>query len=167
MNKARDFVSLAIADFEALSEKEKGPLVLEIMDDQPILMGYLTNLADDFTDEEHEALVDSTIILINAFISAGIAVNMIPHQIVEEVIDEKLEQYAAAAEQEDLELKDLDQLSDSPKVFQDLKTRAIFNAKLAEESLEKQFNYSLILDTIVSMVERNAAQSLEGKSNED
>ena len=73
----------AIADYEAMTAAEQGKMVVQILEDQPVLMGFITNLADDFSDSEHEALVDSAVILIDAFVAAGIPVQMVPHQMVE------------------------------------------------------------------------------------
>lgn len=158
----KDFVAIAIADYEAMSDGEKGKMVVQILEDQPVLMGFVTNLADDFSDAEHEALVDSVAILINAFISAGIPVELVPHQMVEEVIQERVDSYEEQAEkrEEDLTKEDLNEISDSPLVFEDLRNRALF--KIQQQDGENGLNpeFVLILDTVVAIIERSVAYEI-------
>jgi len=160
----KDFVAMAIADYEAMSQPEQGKMVVQILEDQPILMGFITNLADDFSDAEHEALVDSAVILINAFISAGIPIELIPHQMLEEVINDRMDAYAAKADEEkDLAEGQVAKISDSPLVFEDLKNRAIFKTKEDEADEADRQNFFVALDTIISIIERSASISMEKK----
>ncbi len=146
--KKRDHIAEAIADYHAMDAQEQGQMIARVMEDQPYLMGFLTNIADDFNDEQHEALVDSVMILLNAFISAGLPVSMIPAPVVEEIIKEKTEAYEEADKHE--------VHTDSPKVFDDLKNRAIFKAKLDKAPVADQANFNLILDVLISLIERMA-----------
>ncbi|MDZ7845537.1 MAG: hypothetical protein U5L96_01455 [Owenweeksia sp.] len=157
----KDFVAEAIADYEAMKQEEQGQLLVQIMEDQPFLMGFITNLADDFSDSEHAVLVDSTVILINAFVSAGIPISMIPHQMLEEVINERVDSYEAHAD----ELQDdiARAVTDSPMVFEDLRNRALFKSNLKEEDLAARQKFSLILDTIIAIVERSISVEIEEK----
>ncbi len=161
----KDFVAEAIADYEAMKQPEQGKLLIQVMEDQPVLMGFLTNLADDFSDSEHEALVDSTVILINAFVSAGIPVAMIPHQMLEEVINERVDAYEKHADhiEEDIARE----VTDSPLVFEDLRNRALFKSDLKEEALAERQKFSLILDTVIAIVERSVAVEFEKKAGND
>lgn len=158
----KDFVAIAIADYEAMSQPEQGKMIVQILEDQPILMGFITNLADDFSDAEHEALVDSAVILINAFISAGIPLELIPHQMVEEVLTERLEAYEGKEDAiEGVAEKDIREISDSPLVFDDLKNRALFkiNGKPANEADHQ--NFLIALDGIIAIIERSASITIE------
>lgn len=159
----KDFVAEAIADYEAMSQEEQGQMLVQILEDQPILMGFITNLADDFSETAHSAIVDSAVILINAFIAAGIPVQMIPHQLVEEVIDEKVKSYEEKEQQNALDLETMMELSDSPLVFQDLKNRAFFKSNLKEQDRVTLQNFNIVLDTIISLIERAAATEIDGK----
>lgn len=151
----KDYVAQSIFDYEAMDNTEQGKLILEILEDQPVLMGFVTNLADDFGDEEHETIVDSIAILINAFIAAGIPVDMIPQEIVDEVIEEKVEGYNK--EEKDRQAD----LIDSPLVYEDLKARAIVKCKFEAEDIVSKDNFNMILNTIVSIVERAISHSLQ------
>lgn len=155
---------MAIADYEAMSKEEQGQMVVQVLEDQPVLMGFITNLADDFSDAEHEALVDSAVILINAFISAGIPVEMVPHQMVEEVILERADSYAEKAENKEvLSQQDLKSVSDSPLVFEDLKNRALFKIREQEGESEMNPEFILILDTVTAIIERSVAIEMSKK----
>lgn len=162
----RDLIAESIADYDAMKPEEQGKLLVQVLEDQPILMGYLTNLADDFSDSEHEALVESTLILINAFVAAGIPVSMVPHQIVEEVIKEKVDAYEQRDQQNALDAESMKAISDSPKVFEDLRNRAFFKAEIPVENVQGLYNFNVVLDTVISMVERSAAAEMENGPQE-
>ncbi len=160
----KDFVAMAIADFEAMTNEEKGQMIVQVLEDQPVLMGFITNLADDFSDPEHEALVDSAVILINAFISAGIPVEMVPHQMVEEVIQDRVDSYEEKAEKKDeLTPDDLKDVSDSPLVFEDLRNRALFKIQEQEEEPGLNPEFILILDTVIAIIERSVSLEMNKK----
>ncbi len=161
----KDFVAEAIADYEAMKAEEQGKLIVQVLEDQPVMMGYLTNLADDFTEEEHEALVDSAVILINAFIAAGIPVEMVSHQMADEVIREKVDNYEEMAQADQLNSEGIKEIADSPVVFEDLRNRALFKSQLSEEKITDRHNFSIVLDTIISMIERSAAASIEERKS--
>tara|TARA_R110002072_G_scaffold188717_2_gene345388 strand:- start:4 stop:489 length:486 start_codon:yes stop_codon:yes gene_type:complete len=151
----KDFVAQSIFDYEAMNDGEQGKLILEILEDQPVLMGFVTNLADDFSDAEHETIVDSIAILINAFIAAGIPVDMIPQEIVDDVIEEKVEGYNKE------ESENEEELIDSPLVYEDLQARAVIKCKFqADDDLSKQ-NFNMILNTVISIVERSVSYSMQ------
>lgn len=157
----RDFVAEAIADYEAMAQEERSKLLLSILEDQPYLMGFLTNLADDFSDSVHEALVESTVILINAFVSAGIPVGAVPQAIIDEVVEEKVEQYEETGADEQTKEK-----RDSPLVFEDLRNRALFHSNLDVKDELSAHNFELVLNTIVSSIERAVAVEINSKSTE-
>lgn len=156
----KDFIAVAIADYEAMPPEEQAKLLIQILDDQPILMGFITNLSDEFSDDEHEALVGATVVLITAFISAGIPVHIISHQMVDEVIHERLEAYEEKARSIDDTLV-IEQISDSPKVFEDLTNYGLFKSDLAQDKYERREAFAIALDTIIAMVERSAAAEIK------
>lgn len=156
---SRDFIAEAIAEYEAMPTEQRSQLLLSILDDQPYLMGFITNLSDDFGDAAHDSLVESTVILINAFVSAGIPVGAIPQAIIEEVIEEKVEAYENLKETAGWD----ENISDSPKVFEDLRNRALFYSDFDSEEPEEKHNFEFVLNTIVSAVERSV--SVEINSN--
>lgn len=153
---SRDFVAEAITEYEAMPVEERSELLLNVLDDQPYLMGFVTNLADDFSDSAHEALVESSVILINAFIAAGIPVGVVPMAIIEEVIEEKVEAF---------EKQEEENISDSPLVFDDLMTRAIIHSDLKGKDALAEHNFKLVLLTIVTTVERSVSVEINSKSN--
>lgn len=157
-----DFIAEAIADYEAMNQEEQGKMIVQVLEDQPVLMGFITNLSDDFSDAQHEAIVDSAVILINAFISASIPVELVPHQMVEEVIKDKVDSYEEKAKElTEVSTASLMELSDSPKVFEDLRNRALFKSKNSETGPEVQLNFHMALDTVVSIIERSVAYEME------
>lgn len=159
----RDHIAETIADYEAMKDAERGKLLGRIMEDQPMLMGFLTNLADDFSDSEHEALVDSTVIVINAFVASGIPIKTVPDGLIKEVIEEKVDKYENRDPEDLLDPEALKDISDSPLVFEDLRNRALFKSDLKKDNPLGQQNFLLILDAILTMIERMAATVIEEK----
>jgi len=157
----KDFVAEAIADYEAMSAEEQGKLLIQVMEDQPVLMGFLTNLSDDFTDDQHSALVDSVVILINAFVAAGIPISMIPQAMLEEVINDRADVYEKHAD--DIDEDVVKEVSDSPMVFEDLRNRALFKSDIAEDNFAERQRFSLILDTLIAIIERSVSAEISKK----
>jgi len=162
----RDHIAASIADYEGMRNTERGMLLAQILEDQPMLMGFLTNLADDFSDSEHESLVDSSVILINAFVAAGIPVPTVADAMIKEVIEEKVAQYEDLVANEELSDEDMSSISDSPVVLQDLRTRALIKSDLNQEGALGQQNFLLILDAVLAMVERTASLAIQEKEAE-
>lgn len=163
----RDHLAVSIADYEGLKAEERGLLLGRIMEDQPMLMGFLTNLADDFTDSEHEVLVDSAVILINAFVGVGIPIKTMPDPLIKEVIEEKVSQYEDNLQRMEAGEEELSALSDSPVVFEDLRNRALFKSDLSEASAQEQHNFLLVLEAVLAMVERMASLVIAEKENDE
>lgn len=160
----RDHIAASIADYEGMKSAESGKLLAQILEDQPMLMGFLTNLADDFSDSEHESLVDSCVILINAFVAAGIPVPTVPDAMIKEVIEEKVAQYEDLVAHDEVNPTDLSAISDSPIVLQDLRARALVKSDLNQEGALGQQNFLLILDAVLAMVERTASLAVQDKN---
>lgn len=132
-----------------MSAPEQGALIARVMEDQPFLMGFLTNIADEFSDDQHEMLVDSVMILLNAFIAAGMPVSIIPGPALDQVIEERTEAYAGLDPL-------LPEVSESPKVFQDLRNLALVHADLNVDDVVAMSNYNVVLDILITAIERMA-----------
>lgn len=149
MRKEYDHIADSITQYMGMSPQEQGQMVARVMEDQPFLMGFLTNIAEEFSDEQHEVLVDSVMILLNAFIAARMPVGIIPGPALEEVITERTEAYADADSL-------LPEVSESPKVFQDLRNLAIVKADLNVDDPAAMQNYNVVLDILITAIERMA-----------
>jgi hypothetical protein len=164
----RDRIAENIAEYDSLSDQERGQFIAQVLEDQPYLMGFVTNLADDFSEKEHEALVDSVLILINAFIATGIPVDTIPDPMIQEVLQEKIEAYEAMADKGEVKAHEVSELADSPLTFEDLRHRALAKSDLAQESVVAQYNFMLVLDALITIVERSIlAQDPADKDQND
>jgi hypothetical protein len=157
----KDHIAVAMADFEAMSQSDRGELLARVMEDQAILMGFLTNLADDFNAAEHQALVDSVLILINAFVSAGIPVQPVSNTTLQEVLEEKEELRDNVAPEDLLNPISIVEASDSPLVFEDLRNRALSQSDLHHVSPQERQNFLFVLEALLTMIERTAAVSIK------
>jgi hypothetical protein len=144
----RDFISEAIVEYDDLSNEEQGKMLVQVLEDQPYLMGFITNVAEEFSDLQHEALVESLLILTNAFIMATVPFGMVPAELIEEIIKIKTD-----VDEDSIEVTEVE-LSDSPKVFEDLRARAVLKSDLAEAKAEVQLSFNLMLDVVITAVER-------------
>jgi hypothetical protein len=144
----RDFISEAIVEYDDLSNEEQGKMLVQVLEDQPYLMGFITNVAEEFSDLQHEALVESLLILTNAFIMATVPFGMVPAELIEEIIKMKTD-----VDEDSIEVAEVE-LSDSPKVFEDLRARAVLKSDLAEAKAEVQLSFNLMLDVVITAVER-------------
>jgi hypothetical protein len=144
----RDFISEAIVEYDNLSNEEQGKMLVQVLEDQPYLMGFITNVAEEFSDLQHEALVESLLILTNAFIMATVPFGMVPAELIEEIIKIKTD-----VDEDSMEVAEVE-LSDSPKVFEDLRARAVLKSDLAEARAEVQLSFNLMLDVVITAVER-------------
>lgn len=159
MRNNHDYVAEAITEYMALPPEEQGALVARVMEDQPYLMGFLTDIAEEFSDEQHEVLVDSVMILLNAFIAAGMPVSSIPGPALHEVIEDRTEAYADADPL-------LPEASDNPKVFQDLRNLAIVQADLNVDDPLALANYNVVLDILITAIERMVDYDQQQKDKE-
>jgi len=160
MQNKRDFVGEAITEYLGMEPQEQGAMVARVMEDQPFLMGFLTDIAEEFSDEQHEVLVDSVMILLNAFIAAGMPVGSIPGPAIHDVIEERTLAYADADPL-------LPEVSDNPKVFQDLRNLAIVRADLNVDDDEALANYNVVLDILITAIEKMVDYDQGQKKNEE
>ena len=72
--------------FLELKESERTERLLEWGEEQPHLYGFIINLADDFTTEEHHALSYLPLVLEEAFRRMGLPVISVPSDKLEEAI---------------------------------------------------------------------------------
>jgi hypothetical protein len=160
MRKNHDYVAESISEYMAMEPTEQGALVARVMEDQPYLMGFLTDIADEFSDDQHEILVDSVMILLNAFVSAGMPVSSVPGPALHEVIEERTEAYQNADPL-------LPEASDNPKVFQDLRNLAIVKADLNVDDPLALSNYNVVLDILITAIERMADYDQQQKKTKE
>lgn len=72
--------------FKHLDTQEKLDMLLNWGEEQPHLYGFIINLADDFTDEEHEALSFLPLVLTEVFRKTGLKIQNIDSKILEDAI---------------------------------------------------------------------------------
>ena len=61
-----------------------------LLDEQPFLMGFVFNLAEDFTEEAHELIIRATLGMQESLVQAGLFFKVITTAQLEEVLDEKI-----------------------------------------------------------------------------
>ena len=72
--------------FKELKTQEKLDRLLDWGEEQPHLYGFIINLADDFTDEEHEALSFLPLLLTEVFRKTGLRIENVDSATLEKAI---------------------------------------------------------------------------------
>lgn len=152
-----DALESAIRELKLTSEAQWTQMLGEVMDEQPHLMSFIMNLADDFSEEVHEQLMRATVLLSIAFKKTGIQIELITPAGLDKVLEEKVEAYESLAEEEELNPELLSEVANSPLVFE--RIRKWFAAELGEYMPlleESQNNIGLLVDVIISSMEEFA-----------
>lgn len=166
-----DALESSIRELRLTSESDWTAMLTETMDEQPHLMAFIMNLADDFSEEVHEQLMKSTVVLSIAFKKAGIQIELITPAGLDKILEEKVEAYEALADEENLSPEHLSDVANSPEVFE--RIRNWFASELGDHMPlldESQNNIGLLVDVIISCMEEFAVdpmQSEGAKENAD
>lgn len=152
-----DALESAIRELKLTGESQWTQLLSSAMDEQPHLMAFLINLSDDFSEEVHEQLLKVFVILSTAFRKAGIEIDLITPAGLDKVIEEKVETYEALEEEDTLDQSAMNQVANSPMVFDRIRTWV--RNELGESMPlldESQANINLMVDVIISAIEEHA-----------
>jgi hypothetical protein len=132
--------------------------ISQLLDEEPYLMGFLFNLADDFSEQGHELLLRATLALRQSLAHSGLFFKMISPSVLEETL--KLQVQAFEELQGDNETIDEETIythASSPVVLRELKnfiTQNTFDAAPDEQTDESLL---LILSTVIEVLEKSAS----------
>ncbi len=153
----KGIVDALYAELNALDDAGLGKRISTMMDEQPHLMGFLFNLDDDFSEEEHTFLLKSTIVIRDVFVSAGIPLDVIYNDGIEQIVEDRVKMYDAlvAEERNDAETWELEAFSPVLYAFVLQNTQDL-------EDVSQQL--SLVIDVIIGLFEEAAASQQEKDS---
>lgn len=154
-----DALESAIRELRLTGDEQWTQLLGSIMDEQPHLMAFLMNLADDFTEDVHDQLMRCTVLLSSAFKKAGIEIQTITPAGLDSILEKKIEAYEDLADEDDLIEEEMEKVANSPLVFE--RVRQWFMQELGEAMPildESQANISLLVDVIISSMEEFAGE---------
>lgn len=117
MASQNDFLQKAKAQLDSLDGAKYQDKVNDFLDSQPYLVGFLYNLADDFTEEEHEAIMRCAVLLLEAFELSNIPIGMVTQGVLNDVIEEKVEVFDSVSLLGGTQDTLLSDITDSPQVF--------------------------------------------------
>ncbi len=106
-------------------EEEYQNEVSELLEEQPYLMGFVFNLAEDFSEETHELIIRATIALQKSLAHTGLFFKVITTKQLEDVLDDKIKAF------EELE-------NDDPEGFTE---EAIIDAGSSPIALHSLYNF--------------------------
>lgn len=161
-----EILQTAIREISLLNEAALSEKMNDFLEVQPYLTGFLYNLADDFTEEEHTYILRVAVILHEAFKMAGMQPSVVGGEAIEAIIAEKVEAYEKYASNDLLGEDEMLKVSSSPRVFQDLKNYLV--KELEDEfpkGLGDQQNLMLIVEVILGCMELGAAVKKDASDN--
>jgi hypothetical protein len=155
----KGIVDALFSELDSLDAPGLGKRISSLMDEQPHLMGFLFNLDDDFSEDEHTFILKSAIVIRDVFISAGIPLDVIENASIEQIVEDRVELYnrLEGEERSDAETWELEAFS--PVLF------SFVTNQNKELGLQNQ-QQALIVDVIIGLYEE-AAASQEHKNDKN
>lgn len=98
--KSASVLQEALIKLDLMNEEAYHNQVASMLDEQPHIMGFLFNLADDFSEEAHDLLVRLTMALFYGMRQTGLEFSMIDAQMLEEMLAKKVEEIEAIDEED-------------------------------------------------------------------
>lgn len=147
--KYKGAVSALYHNLKGVSDKEFGERLSSMMDEQPHLMGFLFNLDEEFSEEEHQELIKACLVIRDVFITAGMPLNMVVGSDIDSMIEEEVERFNKLSERGEITIESMTVNSSSPELY-----AAILKNIAAEE--ESVHNLGIIIGVIIRLMEEAA-----------
>jgi hypothetical protein len=150
LEEQQGIIDALFSELDALSPPDLGKRISRFVDEQPHLMGFMFNLDDDFSEESHNYLLKSAIVIRDVLVGAGIPLKVVDNQVIEQIVDDRVDRYDSLSGIE-AKVEDYMTLSSSPQMLE----AVVKHAKSNDENL------ILIIDVIISVLEESAADQKE------
>lgn len=155
----KGIVDALYAELDALDAPGLGKRISSLMDEQPHLMGFLFNLDDDFSEDEHTFILKTAIVIRDVFISAGIPLDVVYNPSIEQIVEDRVSLYNRLDSEERNNPESWELEANSPVLY------SFVMGKNPEVGLQSQ-QQSLIVDVIIGLYEEAAAsQANKNKKN--
>ena len=142
-------------NMQSVSDKDFGDRISAIMDEQPHLTGFVFNLDEEFTEEEHHEIIKATLVIRDVFVTAGMPMNLVSGSEIDAVVEEEVDHFNELGESYTFE--EMLNKSDSPEMIKEV----VKNMNVSENSLP---NIGLVINIIIRVLEEAAAtEEKEGK----
>jgi len=155
----KGIVDALFSELDSLDAPGLGKRISIMMDEQPHLMGFLFNLDDDFSEDEHTFILKSAIVIRDVFISAGIPLDVVENESIEQIVEDRVERYNRLVEEERNDAETWELEAFSPVLY------SFVLSQNKEIGLQNQ-QQSLIVDVIIGLYEE-AAASQEHKNDKN
>ena len=141
----------ALIKLDLMNDQAYQNQVAALLDEQPHLMGFLFNLADDFSEEAHDLMVRLTMALFQGLQASGLQFSMINAQMLEEMLAKKVGEMEAI----DVDNQAFDEVAflkdaSSPATVQSMLQFMADNATLDET---ERNNSLLVLSAVTELFE--------------
>ena len=155
----KGIVDALFTELNNLDAPGLGGRISTMMDEQPELMGFVFNLDEDFTEDEHTFLIKAVIVIRDVFISAGIPLDIVANESIEQIVEDRVKLYDqfVTEERNDAETWELE--ANSPVLY-----ALTLHSYPDVEGVSQQM--SLVIDVIIGLFEEAAAsQQNKDKKN--
>lgn len=159
INIQKGIVDALFAELESLDAPGFGKRISLLMDEQPHLMGFLFNLDDEFSEEDHTYILKCAIVVRDVFISAGIPLDIIENTSIEQIVEDRVGVYNRLDEEDRNDAETWELEAFSPVLY-----GIVLKHSLASSQQSQQL--SLIVDVIIGLYEE-AAASQQHKNEKD
>ena len=134
-----------------MSEQQRMQKLMEWSEEQPHLIGFLVNLADDFPSREHQALSLLPLVVQESFRRMGMSVDTVAPDLLQKCIEE---QVGNAEKKEQAE-------EESARMLQELQRIWEFFSDLDAGQMDDREDVALILRILLSAFERSVPEQLQ------
>jgi hypothetical protein len=154
----KGIVDALFTELNSLDALGLGKRISVLMDEQPHLMGFLFNLDDDFSEDEHTFILKSAIVIRDVFITAGIPLDVIYNPSLEQIVEDRVAIYNRLEEEGRNDAESWELEAYSPMLYS-------FVLSQSNHIGFPNQQQSLIIDVIIGLYEE-AAASLENKKKD-
>lgn len=164
-NKIADRVLQSLIQLDLTAHADYQNQLNNLLDEQPYLIGFLFNLAEDFEEQSHELLMHATLALHNSLSDAGLFFNLITPEILEETLNLNVNLFDSLTSEDGiLDQQALLHKSSSPVALQSLLTFVTDNTE--QVSPVEYQSIVLILNAVIEMFEHAATVTNPSGENE-
>lgn len=131
--------------------------ISELLDEQPYLMGFLFNLAEEFTEEEYDLLMRCCLALNKSLSAAGLFFEMISPEMLEAIIKQKVTDFEGYGDEDNfLDDAKMFEKASSPVVLKQLQVYLDDNLYQIENTAENRSGMLLIVSVLIELFETSA-----------
>jgi hypothetical protein len=155
-----DMLSIALEKISRWDDKDYDQNAQLLLDEQPFLMRFVMNLADDFEEEDIEFFILSLMSVQLGFKMRGIPLNIARPEMIEKKVEAMVKRYDEIDEREEVSIEDIYGDAENPRVLQQLFEVYLSDFLRGEKiGMAEVLNLLLVIEVIVGAVEESTIET--------